>query len=422
MESSSVLSGKHGARWKRLSGACVSVFLAAVSLSAQTDTLVPIDSALTISAPSPTLAPPTDVRIEDKPNDDGSALIISWQPSADDTGAVSPVQSYLILRSTSPSGPFDTAGTGVSKGTSITDNGVHSGSTYYYQVVAKAMFLDATGQMQQVSAASSLSAPGSPVAQWFNTARWFVLLMVFLVGGAIIYFIEVAKSGKELYIRKIAGIDAVDDAVGRATEMGKKIYFVPGIQDMNDVQTIAGVAILGRVAQVAAEYDAILEVPVSKSIVMVTARETMKEAYARSGRSDSFQDSQVSFITEEQFAYAAAVDGMIVREKPAAIFYMGAFYAESLILSETGNAAGAIQIAGTAEPTQLPFFVAACDYTLLGEELFAASAYLSREPKQLGSLKGQDFGKAIFLIAIIGGLILASLGWFSVSDLFRVGR
>jgi len=90
---------------------------------------------------------------------------------------------------------------------------------------------------------------------------------------------------------------------------------------------------------------------------------------------------------------------------------MGGFFAESLILAETGNAAGSIQIAGTAEASQLPFFVAACDYTLMGEELYAASAYLSHEPVMLGGLKGQDFVKLIIIIVIVVGAVLIALGF-----------
>jgi hypothetical protein len=99
----------------------------------------------------------------------------------------------------------------------------------------------------------------------------------------------------------------------------------------------------------------------------------------------------------------------MVRAKPAACFYAGTFFAESLILAETGNSIGAIQIAGTAEAAQLPFFVAACDYTLIGEELFAASAYLSGEPHQLGSLKGQDAGKALAGVLLTAGCFVATL-------------
>jgi len=53
-----------------------------------------------------------------------------------------------------------------------------------------------------------------------------------------------------------------------------------------------------------------------------------------------------------------------------------------------------------AMPTQIPFFFVACDYTLIGEELFAAQAYLSKDLRLIGSLKGQDVGKMLSMIAI----------------------
>ena len=98
----------------------------------------------------------------------------------------------------------------------------------------------------------------------------------------------------------------------------------------------------------------------------------------------------------------------MIRDRPAAHIMMGYFYAESLLLAETGSTTGAIQIAGTDAFTQLPFFITTCDYTLLGEELYAASAYLSGEPRMLGSLKGQDAGKALILAALVLGAFLAA--------------
>ncbi len=91
----------------------------------------------------------------------------------------------------------------------------------------------------------------------------------------------------------------------------------------------------------------------------------------------------------------------MVREKPGANLLLGMFYAESLVLAETGSSVGAIQIAGTDAVAQLPFFVTACDYTIIGEELYAASAYIGREPTLLGSLKGQDVFKAICIVLIV---------------------
>jgi hypothetical protein len=104
------------------------------------------------------------------------------------------------------------------------------------------------------------------------------------------------------------------------------------------------------------------------------------------------------------------VTGVMMRDRPAAHIFMGLFYAESLLLAETGFATGAIQVAGTANVHQLPFFVVACDYTLIGEELYAASAYLSGEPKLVGALKGADLMKIVIIAAILVGGILETLG------------
>ena len=151
--------------------------------------------------------------------------------------------------------------------------------------------------------------------------------------------------------------------------------------------------ILASVTKTAAEFNAQIEVPTSKSLVMTAARETMHGAYLSAGRPDAYNEDMAYYVTDEQFGYVAFLTGKMVREKPAACFYFGAFYAESLILAEIGNSIGAIQVAGTAMPSQLPFFVAACDYTLIGEELFAASAYLSESPEELGSLKDKTSEK-----------------------------
>ncbi|MBI3871740.1 MAG: hypothetical protein HY304_01535 [candidate division Zixibacteria bacterium] len=341
--------------------------------------------------------------------------------------------SYKILRGTAASGPFDTIGASTAGQTSFTDARVRTGVGYYYEVLAVAMAPQPGGPPVGVAVPSDPSPESRSVAQWFHLGRINALIGLIILCSAILYFIAQAKSGKPIFIRKIAGLEAVDEAVGRATEMGRKIFYIPGSQDMDEVQTLAGITILGRVAKVAADYEADLEVPVSRSLVMVTCREVVKEAFLNAGRPDAYKEDNIYYLTDEQFGYAAGINGLVVRDKPATMFFMGAFYAESLILAETANSIGAIQIAGTAMPAQLPFFIAACDYTLIGEELFAASAYLSKEPKLLGSLKGQDLGKVIILGTILVGIIMTSigaltlktndperLGWYNIAKWFDV--
>ncbi len=366
--------------------------------------------------------PATNITTQDTPNDEGGSIIVSWDLSADDY-AGGKVAQYKVFRAMSTDGQvgeFQEVGENTAGAMSYQDGNVDNDFQYVYKIQTINSFYDENAVLKKFFSESEISKPVSSSSQWFRIYTINTLVGVLLLCFFIIFYIYQASKGKDLFIRKLAGMEAVHEAVGRATEMGRKIFYVSGLGDMDNMQTIASMTILGRVSELAAEYDTYIDVPVCRSLVMVTAREVVKEAYSKAGRPDSFKEDQVHYITDDQFGYAAAVDGMFVREKPATIFFMGQFFAESLILAETGNSIGAIQIAGTAMPSQLPFFVAACDYTLIGEELFAASSYLSKEPKLLGSLKGQDIGKGVILVALIIGVLLETFNIWNFSSLFSV--
>jgi hypothetical protein len=149
---------------------------------------------------------------------------------------------------------------------------------------------------------------------------------------------------------------------------------------------------------------------------MAVAQQVVRESYSAVGKPHLYREENIFYVTYSQFGFAAAVAGLMLRERPATNFFVGHFYAESLVLAETGNATGAIQIAGTDSDAQLPFFITSCDYTLIGEELFAASAYLSKDKKMLGSIKGQDAGKAIAMVFIVVGVVLVTVAAITGSD------
>jgi|GEM_PF-1407153 len=243
----------------------------------------------------------------------------------------------------------------------------------------------------------------------FQVGNLNVLVAMIIFSFLFILFLRAVRKGRTLHLRRIAGIDAIEEAVGRATEMGRPVMFVPGIDDLDEIQTLAGIAILGHVARVAARYDSSLIVPTCTPLVLTVCEETVRENFIAEGRPDVFRPDNIRYLSNDQFAFAAGVDGIILRERPAANIFMGAFYAESLILAETGFEAGCIQVSGTAIIPQLPFFIAACDYTLLAEEFYAASAYLSRDPKVLAGIKTSDWFKVFVIAVLIIGIIAANI-------------
>lgn len=354
----------------------------------------PQSAAAADSAVSPPGAP-FGLEWSDIPNDDGRAVNLRWSAAA---GAIS---GYVVERSESPAGPWADVDSTTAAVTTRTDQNVRRNVDYFYRI-------SATGPGGRTPALS-VTGPVRATSQWINQTRWSVLVFVVLFFGFVLYFIASAQAGRKPFVRRIPGIDAIEEAIGRATEMGRSVLYVPGIQDIDDIQTVAGLVILESVARITARYETPLTVPVAYPIPFTIAEEMVKGGYLHAGKPDRYDPESVRFVSPEQFAYVAAISGIMLRERPAAHIYMGSFYAESLLLAETGFATGAIQVAGTANVSQLPFFVVACDYTLIGEELYAASAYLSGEPKLVGSLKGADLLKVVIILLIVLGCVLETM-------------
>ncbi|MFM7158979.1 MAG: DUF6754 domain-containing protein, partial [Planctomycetaceae bacterium] len=314
-----------------------------------------------LRAQSP-VPPPRGAEGFDHPGDNGTAIDLRWDLAAGDTTEAQPrvCAGYEVERQavSAPSRalvaedfrPVARLPAGVG---SFIDRGVEAGREYRYRVAT--VGAQAAGRSDWVEI-----PPVRAVRQWFATGRtWFAVVLA-TVCGAVVVATWRARSGRPLYVRPIAALQAMHEAVGRATEMGRPCLFITGMEDMKEIATVAGVAVLSHVAQAAAEYDTQLLVPTTRSLVMSSAQEAVSGAYWAVDRPARYNPEDIYYVSDEQFAFVAHVTGLMVRERPAACFYAGVFSAESLILAETGNSVGAIQIAGTSEAAQLPFFVAAC--------------------------------------------------------------
>ncbi len=340
---------------------------------------------------------------------DGRTLVVTWQRQPEQ------VDGFEIQRREADTARWIRVGEVSADDTSFIDSyssdaefPLKSGVDYKYRVV-----LWRSGDRQSVSRPSR-AITASP--RWFNFQRANVFLLILIYFGSVLWFIDRAKRGKSRFIRKIAGMVAMDEALGRATEMGRPALYIPGIMDVDNIQTIASMVILTEVARKTAELDVRLIVPLNRAFVVPLAEESVKEGFIRSGRPDAYNPDDIRYLSDEQFAFTAGVTGIMNREQTAAHFFLGAFFAESLIVSEVGYSTGAIQIAGTANIHQLPFFVVACDYTLIGEEFYAASAYISKEPQLVGTLKGSDTLKILLMVGVLVGSFMS---WFGVDAVVR---
>ena len=235
-----------------------------------------------------------------------------------------------------------------------------------------------------------------------------LLLLFFLLIPAVYAYINRFQIGKNTHIRRLGGIDAIEEAVGASTEMGRPIAFTVGLTGLGPV-LIACLGVLKNIATKAAVLRTKLIVPQRTPEVMALVESTLRSAYRSVRKEHEYSDESTPYLSDEQFAFASGYMGLVQREKVGAAFLFGNFAAESLLLAEAGQQIGAYQIGASVSPEQVPFFVATCDYNLIGEELFAASAYLTREPIQVATLRAQDLGKIILVLVITYGIFIETV-------------
>jgi hypothetical protein len=239
----------------------------------------------------------------------------------------------------------------------------------------------------------------------------------------ILLYIDQVKKGRKITIRRLPAIDAIDEVVGRASEMGRPVHYTFGTGQLTSSsqtpQLLSSIGILGRVSQRVAELGVPFIVSTCQADALPMIEDSIRQSYVLAGKGDEFDRGIIRFLSSD-FAYRAAVIGILEREKPAANFLIGGYYNETLTFAETAKRVGAMQIGGTANTHQLPFIAASCEYALLAEELYAAGAYIRQEPEEVGSIAGQDLLKYIVIALLLLGVILKNAGSTLLSDLLKM--
>ncbi|MCH7731988.1 MAG: fibronectin type III domain-containing protein, partial [Candidatus Marinimicrobia bacterium] len=171
-----------------------------------------------ISAQDVLLAPPVNLQAVDHPWDHGDKVDLTWNLSADDPALVT---SYLIYSSELPDGPFSFITIISSGDQSFTVEKLERGDNYFFKVVA--VGTDGSESLPAVTTEAVV-----PTRQWFDGNRFSLAIIILIFCGSVYYWIRHARMGGELKIRKIAGLEAIEEAVGRATEMGRSCLFIVG--------------------------------------------------------------------------------------------------------------------------------------------------------------------------------------------------
>ena len=231
--------------------------------------------------------------------------------------------------------------------------------------------------------------------------------------GAIFWFMSQAASGKIPTLRRLAAVNVIEEILARGVEMGRPSWYLMGSTGMTSpsvlAPTVATFQILSYTARMAARLGAKFFVPVGGGIAYTIANEIVEEAYLAEGKHEDY-DPLGSVLYIPGGALRMYVLNNLWSQEVTGCFLLGSWYHEAVIYSEAAARVGALQLGGTDTTHNIPFLVAICDYSIIGEELYALGAYVSEDPLQSASLAGQDFGKYIVVALCLVGSLLATIG------------
>ncbi len=220
------------------------------------------------------------------------------------------------------------------------------------------------------------------------------------------------RAGKPLPLRPLAALEGLQSAIGRAAESGQSLHISLGsgaVGEASTAESLAGLLVLDYLAGEAATYDTHPIVTVASPTLLLAAQDRMRRAFARQGAPANYDSTRVRMIAPDKAAYAAGAMDIVNHEPLSGNVLIGAFGDEYLLPGEAGARKRLPQTAGAADPNILPYIYATTDQPLLGEEIFAVSAYLDQQPAHLGSLIAQDWMRILLVIIIIAGAIIYSV-------------
>jgi hypothetical protein len=238
------------------------------------------------------------------------------------------------------------------------------------------------------------------------------LLVLVLSGVLLWWFTDRQRKGARYAFRPIAAFDVLRGLIGRVAESGKRVHVSLGKAGIGGDQTAsvsAGLVVLQFLADQGAAMSAPPTVTVADPSLLLVAQDVLYRAHARKGRVDRYRVTDVQLIAPDAAAYAAGAQDTIDDEGVMANVMVGYFGDEYLLMGEAGAQRNLAQVVGSNALDVQPFLVATSDKVLLGEELFAAGAYLTDRPEYAASLCLQDVLRVLIVVAILAGVVVKTL-------------
>jgi hypothetical protein len=236
-----------------------------------------------------------------------------------------------------------------------------------------------------------------------------------LIGAAILLsLLTLWRRRAPATFRPIDAYDRLNREVGLAVENGTRLHISLGRGNLftsRGGSALAGLAMLRRIAERTSVSDRPPIVTSGDAALTILSQDTSQAGYRAAGAEEQFRVTAGRMTGLSPFSYAAGTIPVTRDENVSANILMGDLGAESALAAEAADRQDASLIAASDNLSAQSIFYASAQDPLIGEELFAAGAYVGAGPSHDASLQVQDFLRWLLILAMLGGGLLKLLGF-----------
>ncbi|NOY97837.1 MAG: hypothetical protein GXP40_01360 [Chloroflexi bacterium] len=244
------------------------------------------------------------------------------------------------------------------------------------------------------------------------TAAAAGLLLVLLSAGLLLGLSLLKRKSKASF-RDIPAFTRLQKAIGTAVEDGTRLHFSLGRSDLVTPRSAASFATLGMLRRIAEVTSASDRPPVATSgdaALAILTQDTLQAAYQAAGAGQQYRPTTGRLTGLTPFAYAAGALSVIRDENVSANILAGGFGVEVALLTDAAERENAFALAAADDLAAQAVLYASAQEPLIGEELYAAGAYVQAGPTHTASLHVQDILRWLIVLVMLGGAAMKLVG------------
>jgi hypothetical protein len=237
-------------------------------------------------------------------------------------------------------------------------------------------------------------------------------LGVLVVAAVLLIVFTLMRRKSPGVFRKIEAYEQLNRAVGNAVEGGSRLHISIGRGNLftsRGGSALAGLAMLRRLSERTSQSDHPPIVTSGDASLAILSQDTLQSGYRAAGAEDQYRFTTGRLAGLTPFAFAAGTVPVMSDENISANVVIGDLGVESALLVEASDREGTDLIAASDNLSAQSVFYASSQEPLIGEELFAAGAYVGAGASHEASLQVQDILRWLVIAAILGGAVIKLL-------------